>query len=92
MKTIDEQQRENFKQLLKGGKEKVWDYIEYTESLMNKIDKPDVFDRGIAELLKEIRKERIFTYNQYKEVDRFITQWEKILEVKPKENDDYIIL
>lgn len=92
MKQINEQHRENFRKLLKGGKEVVWKYIEQAEEQFKSIDNPNNFDIGVGDILSVVRHEKKFTFNQYIEVERFMAEWKRLNGLKPQENDDYIIL
>ena len=92
MKTIAEQQKEEFSKLLKEGKEVVWKYIESAEKQFSEIESPNNFDIGVNDILSTVRKEKRFSFNQYIEVERFLTEWKRLNKMKPQENDDYIIL
>lgn len=84
--------RENFRTLMKKGKDTVWNYIEEAEKLGVSIDNPNEYDGHVADILKQVREEKRFDFGQYKEVRRFIIEHQRLNSYKPKEENDYIVL
>ena len=84
--------KENFRSLMKKGKEGVWSYIEEAETLGAKIDNPNEYDGYIADILIKVREEKRFDFSQYKEVRRFIIEHQRLNSVKPQEDNDFIVL
>lgn len=84
--------KENFRALMKKGKDGVWSYIEEAEKLGLTIDNPNEYDGNVADILKQVREEKRFDFEQYKEVRRFIIEHQRLNDYKPKEETDYIVL
>lgn len=92
IKEFEDKLRVEFKALLKTGKEGVWNFIEEAEELMRGIDTHNEFDSLIMDILKQVRTEKRFDFEQYKEVIRFVKEHKRLNLNKPKEDNDYIIL
>jgi len=92
MENIMSKLKENFRTLMKKGKEGVWLYIEEAEKLGVSIDNPNEYDGHVADILKQVREEKRFDFEQYKEVRRFIIEHQRLNSVKPQEDSDFIIL
>lgn len=92
MSSIEDKLRKDFKELLKSGKEGVWKFIEEAETLLEGIDTYNEFDSLVMEILKQVRTDKRFDFNQYKEVIRFVKEHQRLNLNKPKEDNDYIIL
>ena len=84
--------KENFRTLMKKGKDGVWKYIEEAEKLGLTIDNPNEYDGHVADILKQVRDEKRFDFEQYKEVRRFIIEHQRLNLNKPQEDNDFIIL
>ena len=84
--------KENFRTLMKKGKDGVWKYIEEAEKLGLGIDSPNEYDGHVADILKKVRDEKRFDFEQYKEVRRFIIEHQRLNLNKPQEDNDFIIL
>ena len=84
--------KENFRSLMKKGKDAVWNYIEEAEKLGLTIDNPNEYDGHVADTLEQVRKEKRFDFEQYKVVRRFIIEHQRLNSVKPQEDNDFIIL
>jgi len=84
--------RENFRTLMKKGKDTVWNYIEEAEKLGVSIDNPNEYDGHVADILEQVRNEKRFDFEQYKVVRRFIIEHQRLNSYKPKEENDYIVL
>ena len=84
--------RENFRTLMKKGKDTVWNYIEEAEKLGVSIDNPNEYDGHVADILEQVRNDKRFDFEQYKVVRRFIIEHQRLNSYKPKEENDYIVL
>ena len=84
--------KEDFKKLLKGGSESVWQYIERAEEILFNLQDANEWDREVIKLTKKVREDKRFDFEQYKVVRRFLSEHERLAKLKPKLNDDYIIL
>jgi hypothetical protein len=92
MSNIEDKLRKDFKALLKTGKEGVWKFIEEAESLLAGIDTYNDFDSLVMDILKQVRTDKRFDFQQYKEVIRFVKEHQRLNANKPQEDNDYIIL
>ena len=84
--------KDNFRTLMKKGKDAVWNYIEEAEKLGLTIDNPNEYDGHVADILEQVRSEKRFDFEQYKVVRRFIIEHQRLNSVKPQEDNDFIIL
>lgn len=84
--------RLEFGVLLKEGKEKVWDYIESAEELLRDLDSLNEYDTLASDILKAVRSEKRFDFQQFKEVRRFVKEHQRLNHIKPVEDNDFIIL
>ena len=84
--------KEDFKKLLKGGSESVWQYIERAEEILFNLQDANEWDREVIKLTKKVREDKRFDFEQYKVVRRFLSEHERLAKLKPQLNDDYIIL
>lgn len=95
-KKYEDEIRNTFRDLMKEGKEVVWNYIEMAEEFYRNLDEVSEYDKSVDETLKEIRETKRFDFEQYKEIRRFLAEHQRINglkeKYKPKEDNDYIIL
>lgn len=84
--------KDNFRTLMKKGKDAVWNYIEEAEKLGLTIDNPNEYDGHVADILEQVRSEKRFDFEQYKVVRRFIIEHQRLNLNKPQEDNDFIIL
>lgn len=92
MTTFNEKLKLEFKVLLKTGKDGVWKFIEGAEELFTAIEHPNEFDLYVSQILAQVRKDKRFDFEQYKEVIRFVKEHKRLNQNKPQEDNDYIIL
>ena len=64
--------KEDFKKLLKGGSESVWQYIERAEEILFNLQDANEWDREVIKLTKKVREDKRFDFEQYKIVRRFL--------------------
>lgn len=90
--TFEENLKLEFGVLMREGKEAVWNLIEEAEELVRGIDNPNEYDTFVTQILKIVREEKKFYFDEYKEVIRFIKEHRRLNGLKPKEENDYIVL
>jgi hypothetical protein len=81
--------KKEFDTLMKGGKVAVWGFIEEIEGYLGEEKNPNLIEQKLIELLKVIRVEKKFYFNQFKEVYPYILSERK---TKKTEEDDFILL
>jgi hypothetical protein len=81
--------KKEFDTLMKGGKTAVWGFIEEIEGYLKEEKNPNLIEKKLVELLKVVRAEKKFYFNQFKEVYPYILSERKNKKV---EEDDFIHL
>jgi hypothetical protein len=81
--------KKEFDTLMKGGKTAVWGFIEEVEGYLIEEKNPNLIEKKLVELLKVVRAEKKFYFNQFKEVYPYILSERKN---KKEEEDDFILL
>jgi hypothetical protein len=81
--------KKEFDTLMKGGKVAVWGFIEEIEGYLKEEKNPNLIEQKLVELLKVIRVEKKFYFNQFKEVYPYLLSERKN---KKTEEDDFILL
>jgi len=81
--------KKEFDTLMKGGKVAVWGFIEEIEGYLKEEKNPNLIEQKLIELLKVIRVEKKFYFNQFKEVYPYLLSERK---TKKTEQDDFILL
>ena len=81
--------KKEFDTLMKGGKVAVWGFIEEIEGYLKEEKNPNLIEQKLIELLKVIRVEKKFYFNQFKEVYPYLLSERKN---KKTEEDDFILL
>jgi hypothetical protein len=89
MTDYEVQIKKEFDTLMKGGKTAVWGFIEEVDGYLKEEKNPNLIEQKLIELLKVIRLEKKFYFNQFKEVYPYILSERKI---KKTEEDDFILL
>ena len=100
-KKYEDEIRNTFKDLMKEGKDAVWNYIQLAENFYENLAGVNEYDISVDETLKKVREDKKFDFQQYKEVRRFICEQQRLNEYRIKlkecrdknaEDNDYIIL
>jgi len=89
---FNENLRLEFGVLMKEGKEAVWNLIEEAEELGRGIDTQNEYDAFVGKLLVNIREEKKLYFDEYKQVIRFVKEHRRLNGLKPKSENDYIVL
>lgn len=89
---FEENLKLEFRVLMKEGKEGVWNFIEEAEELSRSIETQNEYDVLVAGILNQVREEKRFDFEQYKQVIRFVKEHKRLNQHKPKEDNDFIIL
>lgn len=82
--------KEEFQILQKAGKEKTNAFLKEVEDYISELEQPDLVEKRIEEILKQVKTEKRFSYTQYKEIFPFVVNARKISALKKQ--DDYFIL
>lgn len=82
--------KEEFQILQKAGKDKTNLFLKEVEDYINELEQPDLVEKRIEEILKQIRTEKKLSYTQYKEIFPFVVNARKISALRKQ--DDYFIL
>ena len=89
MTDFEAELKKEFDTLMKGGKTAVWGFIEETEGYLSEEKNPNLIEKKLVDLLKVVRTEKKFYFNQFKEVYPYILSERKN---KKEEEDDFILL
>jgi hypothetical protein len=89
MSDFEVQIKKEFDTLMKGGKTLVWGFIEEIEGYLKEEKNPNLIEQKLIELVKVIRAERKFYFNQFKEFYPYVLSERKN---KKTEEDDFILL
>jgi hypothetical protein len=81
--------KKEFDTLLKGGKTVVWGFIEEIEGYLKEEKNPNLIEQKLIEIVKVVRLEKKFQFNQFKELYPYILSERKN---KKEEEDDFILL
>ena len=81
--------KKEFDTLLKGGKTAVWGFIEETEGYLKEEKNPNLIEQKLIGMVKVVRMEKKFQFNQFKELYPYILSERKN---KKEEEDDFILL
>ena len=84
--------RLEFGVLMKAGKDVVWSFLEDAENLYNGIERTNEYDDLVRDILSQVKLDRRFTFEQYREVIRFTKEHNRLNGFKPKADNDYIVL
>ena len=82
--------KEEFNILNKAGKDKVSAFLKECEEYINELDNPDIIENRMLELIKTIKIEKKFFFNQFKEIYPFVVSARKLMAARQPE--DYFIL
>ena len=82
--------KDEFQILQKAGKDKTNALLKEVEDYINELEQPDLIEKRMEELLKQIKSEKKLSFTQYKEIFPFIVNARKIMALK--KSDDYFIL
>ena len=81
--------KKEFDTLLKGGKTAVWGFIEEVEGYLQEEKNPNLIEQKLVGIVKVVRAEKKFQFNQFKELYPYILSERKN---KKEEEDDFILL
>lgn len=82
--------KEEFQILQKAGKDKTNAFLKEVEDYIVELEQPDLVEKRIEQILKDVRAEKKLSYTQYKEIFPFLVNARKISALK--KSDDYFIL
>ncbi len=82
--------REEFNVLQKAGKDKTNLFLKEVDDYIVELEQPDLIERRMEELLKQIRADKKLSFTQYKEIYPFVVSARKIKALK--QSEDYFIL
>lgn len=91
MGTFEEQLKAEFNKLMKAGKSAVFDLIDEIDGYIDETQKLTILETRISEIIKQVRSDKRFYYNQFKEVYPFLLSERKLKEAL-EDKDEYIIL
>ena len=91
LEEFEVKQKEEWKSFLKD-KEFVPQLLNEAELYLESIQEKTIYDTLVEDLVKEIRKDKKFFYNQWKWINQFVVNHRKAWPGFPKEDDDYIVL
>ena len=89
MSDFEVQIKKEFDTLMKGGKTLVWGFIEEIEGYLKEEKNPNLIEQKLVELVKVIRAEKKFYFNQFKELYPYVLSERKN---KKSEEDEFILL
>ena len=89
MSDFEVQIKKEFDTLMKGGKTLVWGFIEEIEGYLNEEKNPNLIEQKLIELVKVIRAEKKFFFNQFKELYPYVLSERKN---RKSEEDEFILL
>lgn len=82
--------KEEFNILQKAGKDKTNLFIEEVEDYITELEQPDLVEKRIEEIIKQVRIEKRLSFTQYKEIFPFVVSARKIKALR--QSEDYFIL
>jgi len=82
--------KEEFQILQKAGKEKTNLLLKEIEDYITELEQPDLIEKRMEEILKQVRADKKLSYTQYKELFPFLVNARKISALRKQ--DDYFIL
>lgn len=82
--------RQEFDLLQKAGKDKTNLLLKEVDDYIIELEQPDLIEKRMEELLKQIRSEKKLSFTQFKEIYPFVVSARKISALK--KSDDYFIL
>ena len=82
--------KEEFNILQKAGKDKTNLFLAEVEDYITELEQPDLVEKRIEEILKQIKIEKRLSFTQYKEIFPFVVSARKIKALK--QSEDYFIL
>lgn len=80
-----------FRDLMKSGKDIVLAWLKETDELYAQIDNTTIYDELAKGILTQIEIDKKFHFNQFKELNRFRTEQQRLFESRDTDND-YILL
>ena len=80
-----------FRDLMKSGKDTVLAWLKETDELYTQIDNTTIYDELAKGILTQIEIDKKFDFNQFKELNRFRTEQQRLFESRDTDND-YILL
>ena len=89
MTDFEAELKKEFDTLLKGGKTAVWGFIEELEGYLKEQKNPNLIEQKLIGMVKVVRLEKKFQFNQFKELYPYILSERKN---KKEEEDDFILL
>ena len=84
-------QKEEWKAFLQN-KEFVPQLLNEAELYLESIQEKTIYDTLVEDLVKQVRKDKKFFYNQWKWINQFVVNHRKSWPGFPKEDDDFIVL
>lgn len=82
--------KEEFAILQKAGKDKTNLFLKEIEDYILELEQPDLIEKRMEEILKQVRAEKKLSYTQYKELFPFVVNARKLSALRKQ--DDYFIL
>ena len=82
--------KEEFQILQKAGKEKTNLLLKEIEDYITELEQPDLIEKRMEEILKQVRADKKLSYTQYKELFPFLVNARKLMALRKQ--DDYFIL
>jgi len=82
--------KEEFQILQKAGKDKTNAFLKEVEDYIVELEQPDLIEKRMEEILKQVRADKKFSFTQYKEIFPFLVNARKISALRKSE--DYFIL
>ena len=82
--------RAEFNKLMKAGSKEVYKVLSEIDGYIDETQKLTILETRISDIIKQVRTEKRFYFNQFKEVYPFLLSERKLKEAL-EEKDDYII-
>jgi hypothetical protein len=82
--------KEEFAILQKAGKDKTNALLKEVEDYIIELEQPDLIEKRMEQILKDVRAEKKLSFTQYKELFPFLVSARKISALR--KSDDYFIL
>ena len=82
--------KEEFQILQKAGKDKTNAFLKEVEDYINELEQPDLVEKRMEEILKQVKIDKKLSFTQYKEIFPFVVSARKITALR--QSEDYFIL
>lgn len=88
---FEEQLKEEFHKVMKGGKTAAFKLIDEADGYIDETQKLTILETRISDIIKSVRTEKRFYFNQFKEVYPFLLSERKLREAL-EDKDEFIVL